>query len=463
MKLKLRLVTLFIFVLILSTTKSQDYKKSYWSVTIDVGANQFDGDMEQAYNSLIPTARFKTSFGASIEYTLNPVWGIGLEYYYLPLSAAHNAESFTSTMHHINPYLAVNMFNLLASDIKTKWGLWATLGGGFGFYNSSYYTNNILMGSIPDGKAFTVPVGAIIEYNISKSVALGAKIQYRSHNKDNLEANPNYNFSGVTNDYISLGSVSLRWKINAINKSHTRNTNNNVFFSEEFMLPAREAKAKADSLQMRVNHLQNEISALKPNLSKIAMLENRLNDIENKGIKPTISDNAPVTETPSLTNNNTNNKPLPDFGYYNNSNQDDADQDGVPDNRDKEPKTPENTAVDFWGRTLKGDAINGFAGIFFDFNKTDLDDEANKAIKMVAEKLRSNPGLMVEIRGYADFIGNEEYNRNLSKRRADKVKNELVNRYEIEPIRIISNGKGKVLKPKTAYRQNRKCNFYLSE
>ena len=70
---------------------------------------------------------------------------------------------------------------------------------------------------------------------------------------------------------------------------------------------------------------------------------------------------------------------------------------------------------------------------------------------------------MVEVCGYADYVGNENYNKDLSLRRADKVKNELINKFNINPLRIISNGKGIVLEPKSAYRLNRRCNFFFSE
>lgn len=458
----MKMRTLLFFAVLFFFTNSlfsQYYRNSYWSLTLEGGANQFDGDMDQVYNGLLPNSHFKMSFGASVECTLTPIWGIGLEYYYLPLSAQNGRDGFISDMHHISPYVAVNILNLFDYDIKTKWGIWATLGGGLAFYNSTFYTDNVAVGApLKDGRAIIVPAGVILEYNLSKSLALGAKVQYRSHNKDNIEGHSNYNFSGVTNDYISVGMLNLRWKIGATAKNHIRNINFKVFSPEEAMIPARLAKAKADSLQLKVDSLRQEVETMRPKIDKIDKIESALNVLQNsKNTPANLPENLPINSAESA-------KSLPyDVTYYTKSGFGDGDSDGVTDNRDKEPETPKNTAVDFWGCTITDSRVNGFASVYFDFDRTDLDADAVSTIKLVVEKLKANPALMVEVRGYADFVGDERYNRSLSQRRSDKVKNELVIVYGINSSRIISNGKGTVLEPKTAYRLNRRCNFYFSE
>lgn len=453
----MRLITISILLVSFSILGySQRIQNSKWSATFEVGANQFDGDMT-------PSAT-KTTIGTSIEYTISPTWGLGVEYYYLPLQAGKSAESMTSNMHHINPYLSLNMLNLLSPDINTKWGIWATIGGGLGLYHTKHYKNNLFVNETKNGMAITVPVGGLIEYNLTPSLSIGAKVQYRSHNQDSIEAAEQY--SGVTNDFISMGTVLLRWKFNANNsKKHTRNINTTTFCPDEAILPARRAQAKADSLQKVVNKLQNEINELKPQLDKIDALENKLNEVqkiaENAGSR-TVHIPQPEQQSNNTTNTN-NGKPKTDFAAVGRNSNADSDGDGVPDHRDKEPQTPANTPVDFWGRTISNSKTNGFASVYFDFDRTDLDADALKTIEAVAEKLNENPEVMVEVRGYADYVGNENYNKDLSLRRADKVKNELINKFNINPLRIISNGKGIVLEPKSAYRLNRRCNFFFSE
>ena len=115
----------------------------------------------------------------------------------------------------------------------------------------------------------------------------------------------------------------------------------------------------------------------------------------------------------------------------------DTDGDGVPDNIDKCPNTPKNTAVNHYGcpviTTLR---------INFDFNKAEVKKIYYPEIKKVAEVLKANPALKIEIDGYTDNIGSEEYNLKLSKKRAEAIKNVLVKVYHINPKRIITKGYG---------------------
>ncbi len=115
----------------------------------------------------------------------------------------------------------------------------------------------------------------------------------------------------------------------------------------------------------------------------------------------------------------------------------DTDGDGVPDNIDKCPNTPKNTAVNHYGcpviTTLR---------INFDFNKAEVKKIYYPEIKKVAEVLKSNPTLKIEIDGYTDNIGSKEYNLKLSKKRAEAIKNVLVKIYHINPKRIITKGYG---------------------
>ncbi|MGC3977296.1 MAG: OmpA family protein [Paludibacteraceae bacterium] len=103
--------------------------------------------------------------------------------------------------------------------------------------------------------------------------------------------------------------------------------------------------------------------------------------------------------------------------------------------------------------------------MYFDFDKTDLDAEAHKAIRIAADKLSQDPSLLIEVRGFTDNMGNVAYNQKLSQRRADKVKNELVAIYNIDPKRIIANGKGKYNpKDKTMpHRPYRTCALFYSK
>ncbi len=115
----------------------------------------------------------------------------------------------------------------------------------------------------------------------------------------------------------------------------------------------------------------------------------------------------------------------------------DSDNDGVPNNIDKCPNTPKGMIVNHYGcpiiTTLRFN---------FDFNKWKVKTIYYPKIKQIAKILKANPKLKIEIDGYTDNIGTKAYNLKLSLKRAESVKNILVNTYKINPKRIIIKGFG---------------------
>ena len=86
-------------------------------------------------------------------------------------------------------------------------------------------------------------------------------------------------------------------------------------------------------------------------------------------------------------------------------------------------------------------------------------------MQITAEKLKADPTLIVEVRGFTDNMGTDEYNLGLSQRRADTVKEALINAHGIEADRIIANGKGK-FNPNdkiAKYRPYRTCVFFYNK
>lgn len=63
---------------------------------------------------------------------------------------------------------------------------------------------------------------------------------------------------------------------------------------------------------------------------------------------------------------------------------------------------------------------------FFDFNKSDIRDDAREALTKDAEFLRSYPDARVTLEGHCDDRGSAEYNLGLGERRAQAAKNYLI-------------------------------------
>jgi outer membrane protein OmpA-like peptidoglycan-associated protein len=81
-------------------------------------------------------------------------------------------------------------------------------------------------------------------------------------------------------------------------------------------------------------------------------------------------------------------------------------------------------------------------GILFDVNSDKLKPESAPSLKEIAAVLKDNPTLRVKISGHTDSDGADDQNLDLSKRRAESVKNELVKVYSIDASRLEAEGKG---------------------
>jgi OmpA-OmpF porin, OOP family len=81
-------------------------------------------------------------------------------------------------------------------------------------------------------------------------------------------------------------------------------------------------------------------------------------------------------------------------------------------------------------------------GIYFDVNKDVVKPESYATLKEIAGALTDNPGVRVKIIGHTDSDGADAANLDLSKRRAESVKNELAKTFSIDPSRIETDGAG---------------------
>lgn len=135
----------------------------------------------------------------------------------------------------------------------------------------------------------------------------------------------------------------------------------------------------------------------------------------------------------------------------------DSDGDGVADYLDQEPNTPAGMYVDTKGRSLDtnnnnipdymeealdaryalkgegGDGMiikqlidSGLINVYFPFDSTKPHAYSTHSMNYVIEFMNDNPNVNVELVGYADEIGNTNYNQRLSERRAKVVHDVLL-------------------------------------
>lgn len=78
----------------------------------------------------------------------------------------------------------------------------------------------------------------------------------------------------------------------------------------------------------------------------------------------------------------------------------------------------------------------------FDLNKADVKEKYLGAIEEAAKFMKDNPEATAVIEGHADNLGNYEYNIKLSERRAENVKNIMVDKFGVEASRLSTKGYG---------------------
>jgi len=127
----------------------------------------------------------------------------------------------------------------------------------------------------------------------------------------------------------------------------------------------------------------------------------------------------------------------------------DSDKDGVPDYKDRCPGTPRGVRVDAKGcpppkQTLGKVTAAGtyvFKDIQFESSKANLKPSSYATLNSIAEALKAQPDMKVEIQGHTDSRGKRDYNVGLSQRRAETVKAYLVTK-GVDSERMVPRGYG---------------------
>jgi outer membrane protein OmpA-like peptidoglycan-associated protein len=81
--------------------------------------------------------------------------------------------------------------------------------------------------------------------------------------------------------------------------------------------------------------------------------------------------------------------------------------------------------------------------VHFGFDRWDLDDGAETALRSIIQELQKNPRLTVDLQGYTDPAGTTNYNVGLSQRRVEAVRRYLV-KQGVELPRIQAVGLGPI-------------------
>ena len=359
------------------TTTEETSESGYnrWSIELNGGLNKYQRPATGGFYTSTPSP-WNADFG--VRYMFNNKFGLKLDAGYYSFTGKDESLDFDTHLYRTDLQLVANVGRVLSFETWTnRLGLLAH--GGFGYAQLK-----------SDNHDFTDKMGNFI---------VGLTPQLRLSNR-----------VALTGDFSTLLTFSQDKAFDGMSDSNGRGFQGIVFQGSIGLTVYLGGNEKHADWVTLDSELKKEIDAL----------ENRLATIET-----------------GLT---------------------DSDQDGVADMFDAEPNSMAGVAVDTKGRTIdrnnngvadelenyfetkygdKGTSstagmdvkslINdGYVNVYFDFNKTQPTTESASGINFLVKYLKANPSASADVVGYADEIGNADYNKNLSQQRANNVKQILV-------------------------------------
>jgi outer membrane protein OmpA-like peptidoglycan-associated protein len=375
---------------------------SNWSIFLHGGFNIFDGDFKSEKKHVVGGP----SVGLGFEYNFNPTWGIGAEYTFREynVSGKNNASTAATLleghMHQMDAFITFDIFNAWRSQNKKKlFALNLMLGGGVMWYkNGTQYPNQIGWRTDPaTGNQYQYIMyqtknqtpekmnayrsygvflgGAMFEFNVNRSLTVGARAVYNYFTKDEVDARPR----GNNNDAIFDAEIMLRYKIDAVKHSHVRN----MLGLEELTMRKMAQDAATNALADMGDREKDTVVIYHRDTIVVV---NRIREYEEVAL---------------------------DDYYY----------------------------------------------VYFDNNEDRIYDQGLSTIQQCANRLMRDANLCIEIVGYCDNTGTDEYNKTLGYRRAANVADEFIGEYGLDSARVKVVGKGIIRGKRStaAYGPNRRA------
>ncbi|MEM8942885.1 MAG: OmpA family protein, partial [Pseudomonadota bacterium] len=116
----------------------------------------------------------------------------------------------------------------------------------------------------------------------------------------------------------------------------------------------------------------------------------------------------------------------------------DQDGDGVPNSRDSCANTPRGVEVDASGCPVKDEVVLTVDRLGFEFDSSRLDAQSRSALDAAVDVIQSHSSVQLDVVGYTDNVGSDDYNQGLSERRAQAAVDYLVSqgipRSQLRPL-----------------------------
>ncbi|HHI03779.1 MAG TPA: OmpA family protein [candidate division Zixibacteria bacterium] len=302
--------------------------------------------------------------------------------------------------------------------------------------------------------ATTAERGGTTDFEASEiflATAVGIDYQFKDEWKIGLNIHSNY-MTGVGLEFDKAVEDSLgRWNLRA-------------GLSLSYLLGGEKSRARWDEIRQRPYTPRSEIiKSKKPEESgktvEMASVRTKNIDSDNDGI-PDEDDDCPETPSGARGFIDIRGCPIdsdadgcPDYRDRCPHNQRgavvdidgcpvDSDNDGVPDGLDDCPGTEAGIKIDKYGcPDLAFMKVPTVLNIRYRANSFEIDPFSKKELDSIAVILRQAPTVKVDIVGYTDNIGTASENKELSKKRANRVRDYLVS-IGIDKGRLSTAGRG---------------------
>ncbi len=294
------------------------------------------------------------------------------------------------------------------------------------------------------------PVAIGVKYNVNKNIDVALEGSMRFVSSDKLDGVSDLGAAGnrfskstfltptryaaYANDKYALIGVTVSYKIGSNNAA-----NNNIEWNDPQALILRNVDNEMNKLKALLNDADkdgvSDAFDKEPNTPAGIRVDGsgQAMDVDGDGIAD-YKDEELFSPKGATVNEN---------GIAN-----DSDADGVPDVKDMEPESKPNALVNFRGITIgaRQDTVKPatakpvfiFPSIYFDLNSAEIKPSFHNILADIAKTMVRYPYIKVNVFGNADQRGNDAYNADLGKRRAEAVANYLKKNFKIDPSRVNS-------------------------
>lgn len=279
----------------------------------------------------------------------------------------------------------------------------------------------------------SISVGAGISFRLSRRIDLNLEYRFSWHEDDFYDGS-NTTREGTDSrnkDFVNYGNFTFvvkigkrqepLWWVNPLTTPYTD--------IQELKAEIEDGAFKTDTDEDGVADLFDQELNTPPNVDVDS--KGRTLDSDKDGI-PDHLDNDPFTTKGAPINRD--GSPL------------DSDRDGVPDIFDQEPNSKEGALVDAKGIDIRYADIADetvLANIYFETNSSQIQEHHYPDLYNVAKFLEENPSAALYVEGHSDQIGSDDYNTNLSEKRAENAVNYLINSFGVDEERLKIKAVGK--------------------